>query len=171
MPNVVVAISAFWVASQFYVSRRDYHVGQSLAYEQRFDGDHLALRQAELSQVAAQAIAQVSAQIGHRQFSTAPERSGIHDGLLVRYVMQREGKVADDIPASLNEIVGFFDSLQVCVEQRLCDRTTAHAFFDGYANDLWKTFGPVIAYERRSQRPEFAKALQRYIGDIPGASR
>ena len=83
----------------------------------------------------------------------------------------REGEgLADE----LDQVVGFFNSLEVCIEQNLCTGNVAHAFLDEYASSFWANFGPYIL-ERRVGLPTYGEAFERFCvertADAPSATK
>lgn len=69
----------------------------------------------------------------------------------------------------LDELVGFYNSLDTCVAAKLCDAAVAHAFFDRPARSLWINF---LGYfeDRRTTSPEYAAGLEHLVGGVAGAS-
>jgi hypothetical protein len=64
----------------------------------------------------------------------------------------------------LDDVVGFYSSLQTCVSAALCDRKVAHAFFDEPADTFFQNFDGYIK-DRRKTDAEFALGLERFTQD------
>ncbi len=45
--------------------------------------------------------------------------------------------------------VDFFDTLKICIDQKLCDEASAVEFFERYANYRWPSFRPHILKNRK----------------------
>lgn len=68
--------------------------------------------------------------------------------------------------AELDRLLDLFDQVQVCVENRLCDRATAQAFLGGYGRTLWTNFRPHIA-DQRAFLPGYGAGLERFVATLP----
>jgi hypothetical protein len=167
--GVIVAVSAGTGAYQYSVSRADYHVEQCVRFLERFDGDRLAASQRRVDELVA--IADDAAERGLAGMPTespgvAPtgkQRALLHDRLFVEAIMASKPGNGVDVPAPIQDITSFFNGLEVCVEQKLCDRRTAHAFLDGYAASFWQAYGPLVRYARDTNHPHFASGMERFV--------
>lgn len=65
------------------------------------------------------------------------------------------------IRRELELAVDFFETLSVCLNQRLCDEDVAQAFLAGQAKMLWTNFAPFLK-ERRAIIPGYAKGLETF---------
>lgn len=63
------------------------------------------------------------------------------------------------VRANIDMVVGFYESLQVCVDSKLCDGTVANTYFNAYdAPGFWNAYWPHIRY-RCEHNPHYADAL------------
>lgn len=76
----------------------------------------------------------------------------------------RGGKGLSD---EIDQVVSYFNSLQACVEQDLCDRKIAHGFFDDYAKNFWANFEPYVLERRQQVDPNFGILCERFVSDVP----
>ncbi|MEO1036139.1 MAG: hypothetical protein AAFX44_11315 [Pseudomonadota bacterium] len=68
---------------------------------------------------------------------------------------------ADDSAAgSIDTVVDFYEGLMLCVDERLCDRSSADKYFcSGRALEFWDTFEPYVLF-RRENNASYASALE-----------
>lgn len=164
---VVLALSAIAAVYQYWIARADRHVEQTFAFIERFDGDRLAQAQRQVDDISGKAGVGVEDKIVAYQGAELPPTAldEVRDRLFVEAVMAQTGGDSEDIPDALLEITSFFNGLQICIEEGLCDRSTAHAFLDTYARSFWFTFDPVILHVRARDRPRFAEGMERFLED------
>lgn len=158
-----LSVSALFAAWQYGVSRHDLHVAQTFALVDKFEGDRQTAAQVEAITRAADAAA--NARLGREDKAawTEAERALLRDRLFVEAVLASRPDHAGDVPDTILNVMSFFDEIQICVEQGLCDATTAHAFLDPYADSLWTAYAPVTRYMRAGRRPHFAEGLERFV--------
>lgn len=70
----------------------------------------------------------------------------------------------DDMANDLDNVVGFFNSLQTCVANSLCNHKVAHAFFDQSALTFIENFDGYIE-DRRKTAKYFAKGLRAFYAE------
>lgn len=163
---MILALSAIAAVYQYWIARADRHVEQTFAFIERFDSDRLAAAQRTIDDLAGNAGQAIAAQVAtYEQAGMAQDEvDTISDRLFVEAVLSRAGeKAAGDVPPALLEVTSFFNGLQICIEEGLCDRSTAHAFLDTYAASFWHTYNPVIRHVRGQDRPKFADGMERFL--------
>ena len=164
--GLLALIGAFAAVGQYFVTRQEQRVIRTLEEARRFDEGSLAEAQAAVSTIAAQA---------HRAFLTKTNngsQAGFTEAQWKRLGDQVviEASYGGDLTtgelaAGIRRVVGFYETLQVCVEREICDQDTAHAYFDDYAQAFWENFHGLVVYERRALRPGFARGMERYLTD------
>lgn len=165
---MVLAASAIAAVYQYWIARADRHVEQTFAFIERFDGDRLAAAQRMVDDLAGNAGQSTAIKMASYE-DTGMEQSElepIEDRIFVEAVLSQAGeKAAGDVPPALLEVTSFFNGLQICIEEGLCDRSTAHAFLDTYAASFWQTYEPIIEHVRGKDRPHFAEGIERFLKD------
>lgn len=78
---------------------------------------------------------------------------------LVKFLVYESGDAGTGLRPQLDSALNFFDSIEVCVQERLCDAETATAFFAKPSGRLIRNFEPYIV-EQRSFRADFAKPAE-----------
>ncbi len=163
---IVLALSAIAAVYQYWIARADRHVEQTFKFIERFDGDRLAAAQRAVDDLAGNAGKSIAENTSAYQAAGLPqsEISELTDRLFVEAVLaQAEQKATGDVPSSMLEVTSFFNGIQICIDEGLCDKSTAHAFLDTYAASFWQTFVPVIRHVRKTDRPHFAEGLERFL--------
>lgn len=162
----ILALSAIAAVYQYWVARGDRHVEQTFAFVERFESDRLASAQRSVDDLAGRAAKAIENQVGTFEQAgvSGEELRLVSDRLFVEAVLaQADVKATGDVPSPILEITSFFNGLQICIEEQLCDRATAHAFLDTYASSFWQTFEPVILHVRAQDRPKLAEGLERFL--------
>lgn len=163
---IILALSAIAAVYQYWIARADRHVEQTFSFIERFDGDRLSAAQRAVDDLAGNAGQTIAARVAAYEAAGVAQADVdvLSDRLFVEAVLAQAGdEVAGDVPPQVLEITSFFNGLQICVEEGLCDRSTAHAFLDTYAASFWQTFGPVIRHVRAKDRPHFADGMERFL--------
>jgi len=165
--------SAVFSAYQYYNSRADRHVEQTLKLLERFGDERLETAQRTVDQLAIDAGQSADHAVSESATAdtNAAEREGMRDRMFVEAVMASNRARNGDVPSAILDITSFFNGLEVCIEQQLCDGNVAHASLDTYARSFWKAYRPVIRYARGAQRPQFAAEMERFVSGLAGASR
>ncbi len=87
---------------------------------------------------------------------------------LVKFLAYESGPDQSGLRTQLDSALNFYDSIEVCVEERLCDEATAQAFFAKPTSRLVRNFSPYIE-EQRSFRTDYAAPAQSLASrpDVP----
>ncbi len=94
-----------------------------------------------------------------RALSMKPEAATDAHADIVRFFVwdSRDSKgLADE----LDTVIDFYERLVICVENSLCDRSIARAYFQADALWLFRNFRPYIL-DRRANSPNFAVVAER----------
>lgn len=160
--NAVIALSAAFAAYQYYQTRADARVDRTLQIVQRFEAADYAPTRNAITEIAAKSRDALQAAFADHHLAglSSSERRDLRTRLVLSVIYGNR----NDPPGALIEVVGFFGTLQSCIEQRVCDAETAHAFFGTYADSFWRDFHEVADYERAHSRATFAAGLERFVG-------
>jgi hypothetical protein len=87
---------------------------------------------------------------------------------LVKFLAYESGPDQTGLRTQLDSALNFYDSIEVCVEERLCDEATAQAFFAKPTGRLVRNFSPYIQ-EQRAFRTDYATPAQNLASrpDVP----
>lgn len=69
----------------------------------------------------------------------------------------------EEFRAEFNRIVYFLNRVAFCVDSGLCSRTVTNAFFRDYARSFWSYYAAHVEMQRAAGRPEYARAIEKYI--------
>lgn len=67
-----------------------------------------------------------------------------------------------------DRIVYFLNRVAFCVEEGLCSRTVADAYFLDYARSVWDYFSDYAAQQRRAGSTSFARPIEAYVAPRRG---
>jgi hypothetical protein len=81
-----------------------------------------------------------------------------HKDVVQYFVNESRGGVG--LAAEIDAVVDFYRTVEVCVEQELCEETVAVAYFAGEAKRLVDNFRPYLT-ERRTLAPDYAVAVEK----------
>lgn len=169
---VSLAISAVVATGEYLSSRRDFHVEQTLNFLERFSSDRLVIAQRDVERIAQTAGAATEERLADPALANLPpaELKVARTRLFVQLVLSGDAPKLGKLPPSIVDITSFFNGLQACIENEVCDEATAHAFFDTYALSFWQVFGAVAAVERSTHRPKFAGGMERFVNAAKAAN-
>lgn len=146
---ILGAIAAFY---QYGVSRDDLRSARTLDHIARFEGEGLVASRHSLDDALRRAT---------QNLESSDITPDIHRrlALMIAYdVDQGKGMINQ-----ISDLTGFFDTLQSCIEMRLCDADDAHGFFDDYAARLYSNFRPFILHYRDRSSPGYASGLEQFV--------
>lgn len=78
-----------------------------------------------------------------------------------------------DTTLKLNDVFiffDFFDALQICVINGICDQYVAEELFKPYAIQVWQEFKEDVATYRTAQNPKFGEGLQ-WLAELPAGQK
>lgn len=84
---------------------------------------------------------------------------------LVAILLAYDSRNGEGLVDELDQVVSYFNSLQVCLEQNLCDAKVAHSFLDEYSENFWTNFEPYVA-ERRRDFASYGAAYERFHNSV-----
>lgn len=68
-----------------------------------------------------------------------------------------------DFREQFDRVVYFLNRVSFCVEEGLCSRTVADAYFLDYARSFWSYFSDFAAQQRRAGSMNFARPIEAYV--------
>lgn len=96
-----------------------------------------------------------------KQFVELAKQGGISaddKGAIILTLM--EGDEGVELADSLDQIVDFYESVQLCTDEKLCAPSVIEGYFcPGRASRLWDDFRPYVE-TRRPNNPEYGTALE-----------
>lgn len=163
--SIFAAGSAVFATYQYYVSRGDLHVARTLDFVQRFDSGRFSKAQDEATIAIAAAQETTRARLKEPTLAglSPAERAALADKLFVAALYGDGIRSPPSLPLVIADLTGFFNGLQTCIAEGMCDEKTAHGFFDRYALSLWCDIYPAVTYERDHGREGFALGLQQFV--------
>lgn len=164
--GLLALMGAFAAVGQYFVTRQEQRVMRTLEEARRFDEGSLAEAQAAVSTIAAQArrVFLSKTNNGSQRGFTEAQWKGLGDQVIIEASYGGDPS-SGELSGGVRRVVGFYETLQVCIEREICDPATAHAYFDDYARAFWESFHGLIIHERRGPRPRFAKGMERFLAN------
>lgn len=154
----LLVAGAIFTVYQYLDAKRVERVKQTLSYIERFEGeDTAAAHQAISEELRAQrpAFERINAQ-------PATQEAAKQARTLIAKFLAYDAGQGRGLAAEIDVLISFFSSLQICIEQGLCEAKVAHAFFDEYVNAFWANFEPYVA-ERRESASAFGGPMERFV--------
>lgn len=158
-------VAALSTAREFDEHKHEARVEKTLALVKAFEEAPLWNAQREVAEIAAAAAAAIQAHPAPADLGplTDQQRRTAAEAYVLESAQTASAPGVGRLRLAIVDVVGFFDSIELCIEADACDGRTAHSLLDDYASAFWRDFGPVIAAERQSgRRPRFAVAFERF---------
>lgn len=148
---------------EYREARAELRVTRTLELVARFDDEALAKAQEDVSAIGADAAKAIAALPEDPELKGGARELKVRtDEAIVDAAYRRSGNQGELSP-SVRKVVGFFEGVQICIERRVCDETTAHAYFDDYASAFWLSFEPLVRHEQTNLRPQFGRRMQQFV--------
>lgn len=69
-----------------------------------------------------------------------------------------------------DRVVYVLNRVSSCVDGHLCDADVAESYFKDFSRSFWRYFRGYIEKQRRAGDPNYAMAIQKYVGEGPSAA-
>jgi hypothetical protein len=143
---------------QYSVYKHDDRVRYTFQFLERFDSDRmLTARSAVEAAVRSQEVA--IEDVNRARVSKKAE-AALRKRISAFLVVDSNG--GKGVARELELIIDYFDGVRICLDERLCDATTARAFLASHAGMIWTNFSPYIR-ERRTLTPSFGRGLETLV--------
>ena len=165
--NCFLAGSAVFAVLEYGWSLQRERVAHTLSFSERFDGEHYSKAREVVDQLASHVRSEAARAHNAEGVSALdpPSRQKFEDQLFRTLVYSTGNDGTPQLPPAFVEVASFYNELEICVDRSVCDRSTAHAFFDKYALGFWNDFKTIIFFERTQGRPEFAREMEHFLKD------
>jgi hypothetical protein len=151
------------VAAMEYVNaQRRVRIAQTIAYHNRFESGDIA-----------RSLAMIDTEFREQRGTfdelrtlfeagkiSPEEKADVHREIVSALAYDANG--GKGLEKDLDVVIGFFDNLNVWVEEDLCQRSVAMRFFSEYAIEFYRNFEPYIE-DRRRDLPRFAASFERFV--------
>lgn len=158
LSKVALVCGILFSIYQFNAYKQDERVRYTFQFIERFDSDRFlttrtTIEAALRSQEAA--IAEINRARVSQDAEVALRRR-------VALFLINDSNRGQGLVREVELMVDFFDALEICLKERLCDRDTANAFLESHATMLWTNFAPYIE-GRRELIPSYGRGLQAFV--------
>lgn len=130
---------------QFLVYQQAERVKYTFTYVERYDGEPLLTARRRISDAIRDHEDKI-AQLNTARMS--PEAASRVKIRLASFLVN-DANAGNGIAREIDQVVGFFNGLEVCIGEQLCDAKVADAFLATQAQTLWINFGPYIEGRRK----------------------
>lgn len=143
---------------QFNAYKQDERVRYTFQFIERFDSDRFLTTRTMIESALRSQEAAI-AEINRARVSPEAERAL---RTRVALFLVNDSNRGQGIVREVELLVDFFDGLEICLDERLCDRGTASAFLESHAKMLWTNFAPYIE-GRRALIPSYGRGLEAFV--------
>lgn len=161
--RLVLIAAAFFSVMQYLAARDEARVGRTL--------DLVELWERSEYQDAQDALKKRLADLNNKYDSLlgkAPSESEIavfRDRIGQEALTPQGGEIpVDEFQRHFDRIVYFLNRLSFCVEENLCSRRVADAYFRDFALSFWSYFSGYVAEQRKRGSATYALPIEQYLG-------
>lgn len=145
-------LGGLFAAWQYWEAKLDAQIARTIAYVDRFESGSVGQARGEIREELLPYMSQF------REVTAAGISDQDRDELVLSIAEANDSRIA----RNLDHVVDFFQGLNICVEEGLCDRRVAMAYFQtSDARDLWTNFEPYVRL-RRENNPLYGREFERY---------
>lgn len=144
--NIVVLVGVVFSIYQFLSYQHDERVKYTFQFVEKFDDDRFIEARRTVSE-ALRSYEQKISRLNEVRMNASAETK-LRDRLAQFLVNDTNNN--NGIARELSLLIGFFNGLQICIEENLCDKPVAHAFFRSQADSIWINFRPYIEGRRKA---------------------
>lgn len=130
---------------QFFAFQNSERIKYTIQFVEKYDGANFLRARQTISAVLRQhegKIAQLSS------IRISPNADAKLRARMAQFLV-KDSNNKEGIAKELDLVVRFFNGLQICIENNLCDRSIADAFLLAHAKNIWLNFGPYIVSRRK----------------------
>lgn len=165
-----ILCAAAFTLLQYFAHLHENRVQQSLAFYKEFSSEPiLSARDGLLQEVEQQ---QGYLDTFPRDMPPEPEADRLK-GEWARYIVKRVN-TNTELMVQLNNVLDFFDALQICIENNICDQKSAQDMLRIPAQELLGNFCPYIAYmryDKNTHNEQFATQSDAFSGNACKAEK
>lgn len=162
-------VGAAWAYLEYSHKEDQRRIEGTLGYVKRFSEGNLAESTRRIgglwyaSQNQLQHLRDTAAGADFQRRHQQLVMSVIEQGVLV----DKDGKASRGAVADVDAVTTFFSELAICVKARLCDATSAHAFFDDYARRFYCLHEPYLTWKAEHYSASFGQNLAGFAAVDP----
>jgi len=161
--KVITIIGALFAGYQYLESRSDLRVSRTLDYVNKLDSNSSRVGKS-YNGVVTKTLNDYHNSIARFNLAKlSEEKASILRDKLLKGILSRsaEGIEGDSFKDALNDVVIFYEQLQICIEEDLCDKQTAETFFQNDARRLWENFN-IYLLKIRKITPGYANGIEKF---------
>ena len=153
--KAVLVFASIGAVYQYFDIKQENRVKQTMEQLKSFNSAKVQAAQLKLSRTW-EAYQKSFEVLNLQTVASEKDKARIHTKIVLPVIRQK--KLQQDIGL----LVDFFENLQVCVQQRICDKQVSRDFFEGYANYFYHLHLPWIETQR-TVIPDYACQLQAFV--------
>jgi len=162
-------VGAGWAYFEYVQKEHQQRIEASLGYVKRFSEGALFESTKRIAN-AWYGNQQVLSRLQHASSEAAHRQR--HRQLVMNVVERVSGTDKDGRPTygiadDVDTVVSFFSELMICIRADLCDRKSAHAYFDNYARRFYCLHEPYLNWRAANYASDFGKDLAEFATRTP----
>lgn len=150
--KIGIVAGGLFAGWQYWEAKTDKRTERTTAYIERYEDGRVGDARREINGKLRPYIAQF------RQVAVSGISPQDRDAMVLALTEENGGDIAN----RLDTVADFFQGLETCTSEGLCDRRVAEAYFrSSDAGDLWTNFEPYFR-ERRANNPSYGDAFEHF---------
>lgn len=170
LAKLVAVLGAIWVAFEYVDNQHSQRVQNTLEFVARYDSSALAEVRGRIASAVKSrenALGEIRKIYERGDISLEQSNELLLEEIKQMNFDQQSSRLEEDV-VRLSE---FYSGLQVCIENKICDRKTARDFFSANSSSFWWVFRPYFESERQARGKTFGMGLENFNQPIPNAGQ
>lgn len=153
--KVILITASLSAVYQYFDVKQENRVKKTMEFLDHFSSGQLQDAQMKLSASWSDYHDDIK-QLNQIPVKSEKDKALIIENMVLQVVLHREQSKDIDL------LVIFFENLQICIDNRICDQRVSQSFFGEYASGFFSLYQPWIK-ERRKLIPNYACQLQAFV--------
>lgn len=165
--KIVAILGAVWVGIEYFSNQKSQKIQNTLEFVSRFDESEFSHSRQMIFHAIESRIEAIKEL--NQDFAKGEITKEQYDEL-VRYetkLIVENGK-SGNISNDLLRVSDFYTGLNICVENKVCDKSTADKFFRPFASSFWDWFRDYFVSGRAENGKDFGSGIEGFLKNSEG---
>lgn len=157
LSKIAIVLGIVFSAYQFVNYQKDERIRYTFGYIDKFDGERYLAARGRIEET----LRAHETKIAHFNAQRMTSEAGQDLRRKIANFLVNESRNGAGIVADLDLLVDFFEGIEICLTENLCERGVAEAFLQKQSEMLWLNFGPYIE-DRRTIIGTYGRGLEAF---------
>lgn len=144
--NIAIVIGTIFAFVQYINLKQNRKIDRTISFIEQFNDNNLSAARVKISNT----LRKYESEIDELNNTPMSQAAAAKVRQKISFSLAQDSNDGAGLETEIDEIIGFFGALEICLKAKICDQPTAKSFFGDYADRFVQNFGPYI--EARASR-------------------